>query len=104
MAEPPEFWVFIAANLLVLGVGAGMASLSVRAYRRTGKPSLRYASVGFALITVGAVSDAVYDLGIRATRFTRLYDISGRELLLLYAAQAVLLGLGLAALFYSLRR
>jgi hypothetical protein len=105
MAEPPEFWSFLVSNLIVFVIGLGLTGLSARAYWRLRKPSLGSATVGFALITLGAVSDALYDLGTRGVG-TRggIYGIGSRDLLLLHTTQSVLLALGLAALFYSLRQ
>lgn len=105
MAEPPEFWTFVGANLLVLLIGTGLTLLSSQAYRRLGKQSLAYATAGFALITVGAVVDAIYDFGLRGVGNPGgIYDVSARELLLLHAGQSVLLAVGLAILFVSLQR
>lgn len=99
MAEPPELWAFVASNVFVLLVGGSMATLSYRAYRRTRTASFRIAAAGFALITVGALVEAVYELGIRGT-----YVLGGRELLTLHTVEGILIGLGLAGLFYSLHR
>lgn len=99
MAEPPELWTFIASNLLVLGTGGAMTVLSLVAYRRSQKQSFGTATVGFALITAGGVVDVVYELGIRNS-----YVLPGRELLALHTVQGVLIALGLAALFVSLKR
>lgn len=96
MADPPEFWVFVAANLFVFLVGASLTALSAAAYRRAGRPALSYAALGFGLVTVGGVGESVYELGIRGT-----YALTARELLLLHSVQSVLIGIGLATLFYS---
>jgi hypothetical protein len=105
MAEPPEFWTFLISNLGVFVVGFGLTGLSARAYRRLDKPSLGWATAGFALITLGAVSDGLYDLGASGIGTPGgIYGIGNRDLLLLHTAQSVLLALGLAALFYSLRQ
>lgn len=100
MAEPPEFWAFILSNALVLLLGAVLAGLSGLAYRR--EPSNRsfaWAATGFGVITVGALVEAIYELGIRGS-----YHLGGRELLVLHTVEGVLIALGLAALFYSVRR
>jgi hypothetical protein len=99
VAEPPELLAFLASNLLVFVLGGSMATLSYRAYRRTGTPSFRTAAAGFALITAGSLVEAVYELGIRGTS-----DLGGRELLALHAVEGFLISLGLAGLFYSLWR
>lgn len=98
MAEPPELWTFIASNVLILCTGGVMTALSLSAYRRSRERSFGIAVIGFGLITVGGIADIVYELGIRQS-----YDLGGRELLALHTVQGVIIALGLAALFYSLR-
>lgn len=100
MAEPPEFWMFIASNLLVLVMGGIMTTLSLQAARRnTDHPSLKWAVWGFGVITFGTLVEAIYELGIRGS-----YELNGRELLALHTVEGVLIALGLGALFYSLRQ
>lgn len=100
MAEPPEFWTFIASNLLVLVLGGIMTALSYLAYRRTeDRPSLKWAVWGFGFITFGTLVEAIYELGIRGS-----YELGGRELLALHTVEGILIAIGLAALFYSLRQ
>lgn len=99
VAEPPEFWAFVASNLFVFGSGAILTVLSFRAYRRSNTTAFRTASAGFALITVGALVEAVYEVGIRGS-----YHLGGRELLMLHTVEGVLIGAGLMGLFYSLKR
>lgn len=99
MAEPPELWVFVGINVAVLAIGTTLTGLSVAAYRRAGRAPLRVAALGFGLVTVGNAVEAVYELGIRGS-----YELGGRELLLLHSVESAFVGLGLAAVFYSLRR
>ncbi|WP_423750608.1 DUF7521 family protein [Salinirarus marinus] len=99
MAEPPEFWAFIASNLLVLAAGTVLTVLSYRAYRRSRTLAFRTAAAGFGFITAGALAEAVYELGVR-----RSYHLGGRELLLLHTVEGILIGAGLMSLFYSLHR
>jgi predicted cobalt transporter CbtA len=94
----PEFWTFVVANVFVLAIGIVLTVLCVQADRQSGNRPFRYATVGFLLITLSGVGDASYELGIRAG-----YDLSARQLLLLHTAESVLIGLGLAALFYSIK-
>ena len=47
MAQPPEFWTFVASSVLVLLLGGAMTVLSYLAYRREDKRSLWVAGVGF---------------------------------------------------------
>lgn len=100
MAEPPEFWTFILSNAVVLLLGALLTGLSVLAYRRDpSKRSFAWAATGFGVITLGALVEAIYELGIRGS-----YQLGGRELLALHTIEGVLIALGLAALFHSVRR
>lgn len=99
MAEPPEFWAFLLSNLLVLVLGGVLTGLSFTAFRRSHTPAFRSATAGFGAITLGALVEAIYELGIRGT-----YHLNGRELLALHSVEGVLIALGLAALFYSLRQ
>lgn len=98
MAEPPELWAFLLSNVVVFVFGGAITALSLLAYRRSGTPSFRSATVGFGLITVGALVEAAYQLGLRGS-----YELPARELLMLQTAEGVLIAGGLAALFYSLR-
>ena len=98
MAQPPEFWTFVASSALVLLLGGAMTVLSYLAYRREDKRSLWVAGVGFGLVTTGGVIAAVYQLGI-----ARTYELSGR-LLSLQTVEGVVLLLGLLALIYSVVR
>jgi hypothetical protein len=96
-AEPPELWLFVASNLLLLVLGGTITVLSYGAYRRNeGRRALRDASIGFGLITVGSLVEGVYELGIRG------YELGGRELLALHTVEGVLIAGGLAIIFYSL--
>jgi hypothetical protein len=99
MAQPPEFWTFVASSVLVLLLGGAMTVLSYLAYRREDKRSLWVAGVGFGLVTTVGVIAAVYQLGI-----ARTYELSGRELLSLQTVEGVVLLLGLLALIYSVVR
>lgn len=100
MAEPPELWMFIASNIVVLGLGGALTVLSYGAYRRNNrKRSFRDATLGFGLITLGSVVEAVYELGIRGS-----YELGGRELLALHTVEGVFIALGLAAVFYSVHQ
>ncbi len=99
MSEPPELWTFVASNVLVLALGGALTVLSYRAYRRLDRPPLRTAALGFGVITLGTLVEAVYELGIRGS-----YELTGRELLTLHTVEGAFIAAGLAALFYSLAR
>lgn len=100
MAEPPELWTFAIANLVAFVLGLLMTGLSLIAYRSSDRsPSFRNATIGFGLLTLGMVVEPSYQLGWKND-----YNITGRELLGLQTIEAVLLGLGLGVLFYSIYR
>lgn len=100
MAEPPEFWTFLASNVLLLLLGGVLTFLSYQAYKRNRENrSFLWAMAGFSAITLGALVEAIYELGIRGS-----YELGGRELLALHTVEGVLIAVGLGALFYSLTR
>lgn len=87
------------ANLFHLAVGMALVALSGQAYRLSGTRSFRTATVGFLLITLSAIGDASYEIGTRSG-----YQFTSRQLLALHTVESVLIGVGLAALFYSIRQ
>lgn len=99
MAVDLHLLAFVLANLFVLALGVALVAVSYAAYRRRNRPELRLAAVGFALITLGATLEAIYQLGIRGT-----YYITGVELLGLQMTESLLITGGLLALVYSLLR
>lgn len=99
MTEPPEFWAFLFSNVLLLAMGGTLTALSFAAYRRSGTSSFRLAGVGFLVLTVGTLVEAIYELGIRGS-----YELSGRELLALHTVESLLIAAGLGLVFWSLKR
>lgn len=98
MAEPPELWTFAIANLVTFVLGLLMTGLSFLAYRANDRAaSFRNATIGFGLLTLGMAVEPTYQLGWKTNA-----AVSGRELLGLQTLEAVLLGLGLGLLFYSI--
>lgn len=98
MAEPPELWTFLFANLFVFGFGATLTSLSYYAYRTNGrKPSFRLSTLGFGILTLGGVAEPIYQLGLKQD-----YLISGREMLALQTIEGAFVAAGLGLLFYSI--
>lgn len=100
MAEPPELWSFLVANLLVFVFGTTLATLSYATYRRRAcHPVFRDATLGFSLVTIGGLVEPVYQLAIKQG-----YQLAGRELLALQTLEGGLVALGLGFLFYSIYR
>lgn len=98
MAEPPELWLFAVTTLFVLVPGSLLTGLSLGAFRRRGLPQYRLATLGFLGVTLGTVGDALYQFLLKGS-----YALTGRELLLLQSVESALVGLGLVAMFLSLR-
>jgi hypothetical protein len=99
MAEPPELWAFLLVSSLLFVAGGVLTALSYRAYLRMREPTLRLASVGFALVTVGGLVEVIYQFGIRQD-----YHLEGRELLALQTVESLTITAGLVVIFYALAR
>ncbi|MFB6160198.1 MAG: hypothetical protein ABEJ61_03370 [Haloferacaceae archaeon] len=100
MAEPPELWAFAVANFVIFGFGAVLTAISFVAYQRSGRQAtFRVSTLGFAFVTAGGVVEPVYEFGLKGD-----YHLGGRELLAVQAVEGVLIGAGLALLFYSIYR
>jgi TRAP-type C4-dicarboxylate transport system permease small subunit len=97
MAEPPELWTFLAFNLLVLVFGGILAAVSYVTYRRKGSSHFGYAALGFSFVTLGGVTELLYQVGWKQS-----YLLGGRELLAVQSVEALLMGIGLGLLFYSI--
>lgn len=98
MAEPPELWTFLLANLFVFGFGATLTTLSYYAYRTNDrKPSFLISTLGFGILTIGGIVEPIYQLGYRGD-----FQISGRELLALQTLEGAFVAVGLGMLFYSI--
>lgn len=98
MAEPPELWSFLVANLFVFAFGATLTTLSYYAYRTSDRrASYRLSTIGFGVLTIGGVVEPLYQLGYRTD-----YQISGRELLALQSLEGAFVAIGFGLLFYSI--
>jgi hypothetical protein len=98
MAEPPEMWTFVLTNLFMFGVGLALTALSYFAYRSAGRVrSFRTSTMGFGLITLGGVSEPIYQLVLKGD-----YHLSGREMLAIQTVEGLLTAIGLGLLFYSI--
>lgn len=88
--------VFVNSVLFLFGVG--ITALSFLAYRSSGGVrSFGFSTVGFGLVTLGGVTEPVYQLVVRGD-----YAISGAELLQLQTLEGVLMAAGFACLFASI--
>ena len=80
----------IAVKTVILLLGSGVTFIAYKAHRRTGAASLRILSIGFGIITLGALLAGIAH---------QLLDVS-LELGILI--NSLLVALGLAVVIYSL--
>ncbi|MFB6173736.1 MAG: hypothetical protein ABEI39_03760 [Halobacteriales archaeon] len=97
MANPPELWTFVTFNLLVLLFGGVLSAFSYLTYVRKGSEQFRQAALGFALVTAGGLTEAVYQFGAKGS-----HSLGARELLAVQSVEGLLIALGLGVLFYSI--
>lgn len=97
MSTPP-LWTLVVSNVFVFLLGGGLTYLSYKAYRRLEKSSLRFVTIGFALITLSAVVEVMY-----APAIAGIYHLSGVGVVVLYTIESLCIGAGLACIFYALR-
>ncbi|MFC6989205.1 hypothetical protein ACFQJD_11690 [Haloplanus sp. GCM10025708] len=80
----------VVIKTLTLILGGLITYLSFKAYRRTGSPSLRALSIGFGIVTLGAILAGVMD---QLSPFGLAYSV---------ALESSLTLLGFAVIIYSL--
>lgn len=101
-SRPPELWMFAVTNLLTLVLGTVLTALAYKAYRREDLHAFLIVTAGFALITVGTITEIVYELSandILGGGFTAF----GQELFLLRTIEGAFIAFGLFLFIYSLR-
>jgi hypothetical protein len=81
----------VAFKTITLGIGALISYFTLKAYRRTGAPQLRALTVGFAVVTLGALMAGVLD---------QLAAGLGRNVAL--AVESLFTMVGFAVILYSL--
>lgn len=100
MAEPPEFWTYVLTNFMMFGFGITLTGLSFFAYLADrSRVSLRQATIGFGLLTIGGLVAPAYQLGLKGE-----YTLTGSELLVVQSVEGVFLAAGLGTLFFSVYR
>lgn len=93
-----EVWVLVLVNFLGFILGAVVTALSYYAYRAKKRdPSLRNATIGFALLTVGTAVEPAYQLGVNGTRALATERNLGLQIL-----AGGLVSLGFLVLFLSI--
>ena len=80
----------VVTKTLTLLLGGLITYLALKAYRRTGSPSLRALTIGFGIVTVGSLLAGVVDVAFE----------SGFQMGLLI--QSSLIAVGFAVIVYSL--
>jgi len=98
MSSRPTLWMLVLSNFFVLVTGGTLTYLSFQARRRVGKSNLNYTTLGFGLVTLSTVAEVIY-----APAIIGVYDLAGSSILLLYTIESLLIGLGLASVYYSVR-
>ncbi|MES3159995.1 MAG: hypothetical protein PPP55_00315 [Halorubrum sp.] len=82
--------IIIAAKTAILLLGGSITYYALRAFRRTGDPSLRALAIGFGIVTVGALLGGVSHQIVRA------------DLAVGIAIDSLLTAAGFAVIVYSL--
>ena len=82
--------IIIAAKTAILLLGGSITYSALRAFRRTGDPSLRALAIGFGIVTVGALLGGVSHQIVRA------------DLAVGIAIDSLLTAAGFAVIVYSL--
>jgi len=80
----------IVAKTAILVLGGSITYYALRAYGRTGNPSLRALSIGFGVVTIGALIGGVS------------HQIIGSSLAVGIAINSLLTAIGFAVIVYSL--
>ena len=100
VANVLEVWALVAVNFLGFFLGAFITGLSYYAYRSGDrKTSLRNATVGFGLLTLGIAVEPLYQVGIQGT-----YVLASERNVTLQLIEGAVFSLGLLVLFFSIYR
>lgn len=98
VTEALEIWALIAVNFLGFFLGAIITSLSYYAYRSSDrKTSLRNATIGFGLLTLGIAIEPVYQVGVEGT-----HVLASDQNITLQLIEGAVISLGLLVLFFSI--
>jgi len=84
------FWLTSVAKIVALGLGGFIVYLAYKGYKRNASKPLLYAAMGFALITLGTITEGI------------LYVIMGTELLAAIATGTVVTILGFLSIIFSI--
>jgi predicted ABC-type transport system involved in lysophospholipase L1 biosynthesis ATPase subunit len=99
MTSYPHLWSLVLSNVFVFIVGGSLTVLSYRAHNRLGKASLRYVTLGFALITASTIAEVVYVPALAGGE-----TVTDPQLLTAYTIESLLIGCGLVCIYYGLKQ
>lgn len=100
LAEALEVWALVGVNFLGFFLGAIITVLSFYAYRSgERKTSLRNATVGFGLLTLGIAIEPLYQVGVEGT-----HVLASEQNITLQLIEGTVFSLGLLVLFFSIYR
>ena len=95
-----QVWALVAVNFIGFFLGAIITSVSYYAYRSNErKNSLRNATIGFGLLTLGIAIEPVYQVGIEGT-----HVLASDQNISLQLIEGTVISLGLLVLFFSIYR
>lgn len=98
VGNAPEIWLLVAVNFLGFILGTVITCLSYYAYRSVGrKTSLRNATIGFGLLTVGTATEPLYQLGIERTHI-----LASEQNVTLQLIEGLVFSFGFMILFFSI--
>lgn len=80
----------VAVKSIILLLGGGITYIAARAYRRTGEKALRALSLGFGIITLGALVSGVANQGFSVSLAMGVF------------INSIFVAVGLAVILYSL--
>lgn len=100
MAGTLEVWVLVAVNFVGFFLAAVLTTLSYYAYRSgEKKTSLRNATAGFGLLTIGIAIEPIYQVGIEGT-----HVLASDQKITLQLIEGSVISLGFLLLFFSIYR
>lgn len=98
MANSPELWAFIFANIVLFLASSILMILSYVAYSQSEKKtSYLFATLGFGAVVLGGLVEPIYELVVRGPP-----GLNITELLWLQTGEGILIASGLGLLFYAI--
>lgn len=94
-----HLWSLVMSNIFVFVVGGALTILSYRTYNRMTKASLRWVTLGFALITASTIAESMY-----VPELASGGSVTDPQLLTTYTIESLLIGFGLTSIYYGLRQ